>query len=557
MRRAFASTCALLALCALCAEASATSVTVLDKKIGTTQKYSGINVHPYATEAPGWLAEMGINWVRVLNHSIGGRSSPFSGVSTADVKANPDRIDWSAVDSFYSYDRPWLLWAKDNGAIYTDGLMWSGNKQADALCPSQGIRKFTPGNAADEDLYWVGIFAYAYWANVKNQLHMTHLEVSNEPDNCDMGVVNVDGHNRMTELAKDALGYVNGTLVSPALPAVVLGPGVLSQWDGRKWLTGVLTTPSTAAALDIVTFHAYWEHHWIEEIGGGVDYIRSTAAGRTKPIWISEWGQFWTSYSTAADVQTIAATVPKLAVMGVEAAAIYELSPWGSFPQMGLVGPGGVKTRMYWDMKLLNRALSFEKDMLETSLPNDQADTLFAYATRDRDALYLIVLNNNAAAETMAVDVSAFADVEGKAVTVYKVAGGAGPYSEESDPATTVRGGSFTVQAQPDTHYVAVVAGAGAADAGAAGAGGSASRDAGGAGGSTKVDAGGGKGGASPGTDAASFAPSDPAAPDETTEETSDSPSASCRTAHAPSRASGVWIAALALALAARRRRSR
>lgn len=461
MHPRFGLTCSLLVLSVTATAAAATSVAVHDKKIGTTQKYSGVNVHPYSTDAPSWLEEMGINWVRVLNHSIGSRSSPFSGVTIDQVKANPARLDWSAVDSFYSYDRPWLEWAKSHAAVYTDGLMWNGNTTADSSCDR--VHRFTRGNASDENLYWVGIFAYAYWANVKNQLHMTHVEVSNEPDNCDMGVVPPADHGRMVELAKDALTYVNTTLVSPALPAVILGPGVLSQWGGREWLTSALTTPTTAQALDVVSFHAYWESHWTEEIGGGADYIRSTVAGRSKPIWISEWGQFWTSYNTALDVHGMAATIPKFAELGVEAAAIYELSPWDAFPQMGLVAQGGVKTRMYWDVKLLNRALSFEKDMLETTLPNAQSDTRFVYATRDTDALYLIVLNNDKVDDAVTIDVSALGNLEGKTVSLYEVPGGAGPYAERTDPTTTVRAGAFTVQAKADTHYVAVVSDAGAA----------------------------------------------------------------------------------------------
>jgi hypothetical protein len=444
-----------------CTSSSATTVVVCNAKLGVALKYSGINSdQAYTAEIEQQVDQMAANavrgnggWIIVKNSS-----TPFDGHTIDEVKANPNVLDWNAVASFFKKDEPWLQWqAKDPGRMYFNAVRWWRNKQTSTTCGG-GEYVLARGNASDEAAFWTMVFAYAYWANVKNQYNLTAIEVSNEPDNCGGNggtQTRVEDQMREIELAKDALTYVNQTLVSPPKPALIVAPGNLSFYNGRAWIDAIGSTAATKAATDRGSFHTYYGEHWWEEAKGGADYFGAHVQKGLK-TWLTEWGQWWYAdgYSNAAVVHCMAPLLFKMSLWGIEMSA-----PWSmTAPCCALATYGG--TRMFWLSRMFARAQLSEKDMLETSYANEQTDVNFAFATRDTSDLYLVYMNQGSSAQHITFDVTAFPNAEGKAVTVYTVADAAGGEKSAAGPAVTL--GKVAIDVAADTYYVAKVAGGGA-----------------------------------------------------------------------------------------------
>jgi hypothetical protein len=343
--------------------------------------------------------------------------------------------------------------------MYFNAVRWWRNKQTSTTC-NAGEYVLAQGNASDEAAFWTMVFAYAYWANVKNQYNLTAIEVSNEPDNCGGNggtQTRVADQMREIELAKDALSYVNekSGLVNPAKPSLVVAPGNMSYWNGKAWIDAIAATATAKAATDRGSFHSYYAEHWWEEIQGGAGYFSDHLQKGIK-TWMTEWGQWWYAdgYSTAVVVHGMAPLLFKMSLWNVEMSTPWSLSA-GCCP---LAVYGGSK--MFWITRMFNRAQLSEKDMLETSYANEQTDVNFAFATRDTTDLYLVYMNQGGTAQHITFDVSAFPNAEGKAVTIYSVADAAGGEKSAAGPA--VGGGKVAIDVAADTYYVAVAAGGGA-----------------------------------------------------------------------------------------------
>jgi hypothetical protein len=443
-----------------CTSSSADAVKVCNAKLGVTLKYSGVNDNDgYSASQEQLIDQMGANivrgnggWIKVSNYS-----TPFDGHTIDEVKANPNVLDWNAVGSFFKKDEPWLKWqVKAPGRMYFNAVRWWRNKQSSTTC-NGGEYVLAKGTASDEAAFWTMVFAYAYWANVKNAYDLTAVEVSNEPDNCGGNggtQTRVEDQTREIELAKDALSYVNQTLVKPPKPALVLAPGNMSYWNGKAWIDAIGKSPTTKAATDRGSFHSYYAEHWWEEIQGGAGYF-GDHLGKDLKTWITEWGQWWYDggYSNALVVHGMAPLLFKMSLWNVEASVPWSLTA-GCCQLAAYSG-----TRMFFITRMFNRAQLSEKDMLETSYANAQADVNFAFATRDTSDLFLVYMNQGAAAQKITFDVSAFPNAEGKTVTLFSVGDAAG--GEKQAAGGTVTGGKVAIDVAADTYYVAQIAGGG------------------------------------------------------------------------------------------------
>jgi hypothetical protein len=433
---------------------------VCGQKIGVSIKYSAVSPGGYSQQKASYLNEVGIKWLRGWNGFEGG-ATPFDGHTIADVKANPNVLDWAKVGS-WAGDSGWYDWAAKNDAIYCPVMWWfQGKLQASTTCDQKAYAfDVTPGSQ-DENLVWVAVFGMAYWANVVNKYNLVAFDMINEPDNCggNGGTENtVAGTVRMIELASDALNYVNGTLASPPKPAIIAGPGVLSWWNGKAWIDGALN--DTKDVVTKVSFHSYYAEHWWGEIHDGSAYINGLTGGAKKQ-WITEWGQWWYAdgYGTQAVVRGMGTVLPQLGLWNIELASPWELTQSNGL-QNGLVRSDGSKTELYWLTKMYNRALLSEKNMLATSSANQEGDPTFAWATQDATDLYVIYENLGTAALPLTIDLGAVPAADGKAVDVFRVGPGTSS-GEVVDLKTTVSGGKVALQATADTYYVLKINGAG------------------------------------------------------------------------------------------------
>jgi hypothetical protein len=458
-----------------------TNVTVQNTILGKTYKYSGTNCNTiqsediaYTSTLGSYLTEVPFDVVRVRGGIIRTATTPFDGFTIDQVKANPNVLNWTTVGNWYAKNfTTWMSALAGTGTIVCPMLIWNRNLESGASSPTgcseeATFRTGTQGQQ-DEAVFWIAAFGMAYWANVVNHYGLTHMDVSNEPDNCNgngVDQVRVSTHNRMIQLAKDALKYVNQTsgLVNPTLPAIMVGPSVMTETDG--WVSAALSDAATRDALDIVSWHSYWEEHLYDQITSCANDAYSRGASNKKQ-WLNEWGAFWYSdgYSNNRLVQEMAPIMPILGRYKIECQMVWNLyGAFGGNADMNLVTKSGQKSRFYWVTKLLNRALLGEKDLLATNLPNTQgyqkADKFFAWGSQDAANLYVIIMNHKTTADQTTVNVSAFPSTAGKSVSIYYVSG-TSPYTETALAGTTVSNGTFTISAQANTHYVAIITGAG------------------------------------------------------------------------------------------------
>jgi hypothetical protein len=440
-----------------CAHTDGAKVTVCPKKQGITLKYQGVNGGGAPATAAADLAEAGIGAVRVGIKMIGTAATPFDGKTKDQVLADPTVLDWTAVEAYFGTRlKDWLTWAHDNKGVALYGMLWGRNKLPSTECAS-GEMTFNVGDATDENLVWTLVFGYAYWANVINGLGTEYIELSNEPDNCGGNgttQVNIAGQNRIMQLGHDAFTYVNTKLVSPPIRANMMGPGVLTE--SSKWVSAALADPPTRDAMDIVSWHAYWDYHWFGQVEDcAADVNQRTQNGKKQ--WLTEWGQWWhpSGYSDTDVVAQMAGVMPKLGLMGVEVHM-----PWALYSSKNLTNgliQDGVKSRLFYDMKILGMALLSEKNVLTTDYANTRDDIVLSYATQDTTDLYVIYMNNDSAGGTVVIDVSQIAGSEGKTVHVFAVGD-----AEYAVPDMTVSAGRFSFKQQGNEHYVAQIVGAGA-----------------------------------------------------------------------------------------------
>jgi hypothetical protein len=433
--------------------ASAQSAVVHDSVVGQSPSYFGVTVGGDSSADLSAAKEAGILLLRDWLEGIPESTTAFDGHTAAEVKANPDVLDWTSVDRTFGRMRNHLTWARDVSGVFLPAFKWRRHLTTSGACQTMGEYQFNVGDAADENVFWTYVFALAYWANVKNNLHLTHLEVSNEPDNCTNTSANMPvfagGHDRMVQIAKDALTYVNEQVVSPSVPAKIVGPGVLSP--GADHLRRAMADPATQGAIDYPSFHSYWAEHWYDEFQTGAGVVNATKTG--KRSWVTEWGQWWYDggYDNSVVVNAMAVAIASMGLLSIDAHILYGIANNPGWSQ-GIISDGR-KTRMYWEHKMLGRALLVQKDMLDTVSTGDA----WVYATRDAEDLYLIALNGGAA-QNLSIDLKAFPAAEGAAVDVYCVGVGT---TEVAEPATVVKAGGFQLSMKDDTHYVAVVHGAG------------------------------------------------------------------------------------------------
>jgi hypothetical protein len=128
-------------------------------------------------------------------------TTPFDGFTVDQVKADPKVLDWTRIETFYPKNvTTWVKGLAGTGIIVSPMLVWNRNHQSSGDCAKSAVFK----TQADQDLFWLAAFGMAYWGNVVNKYGLTHMEVSNEPDNCGGNQVNTPDtatHNRMMELA--------------------------------------------------------------------------------------------------------------------------------------------------------------------------------------------------------------------------------------------------------------------------------------------------------------------------------------------------------------------
>src|SRR5216110_1619599 len=264
--------------------------------IGAVEGSSGFNITD--------LKDLGIN----TYHIYGGMprwetqddSSIYGSPSIAQVKANPDVINWSRWDS--------IMTNPPDGSDYwwtnTDSL-WSGNARslfgslkAANIRPIVTLRNRDnqqnpswapnpPKTQADWNEWWEHVFATVYWLNVRNNYDVNDFEIANEPNLPSQGWTGTQSqYVQFSQYTYNAIHYVYTTYL-PGRAYHLYAPATST---GSDWPYTILQqSPTSFDSLDI--------HDYDLDISATVRQAHSwlNALGLAKyPLWISESG----SYST-------------------------------------------------------------------------------------------------------------------------------------------------------------------------------------------------------------------------------------------------------------------
>ena len=397
---------AVVALFCLCPLSSrAVDVEVHDEVSGSTPSYIGANEGgQFSIE---FMVDCGINAYRLFAGM--NRTEPqdddgsYGSPTIAEIKANPDIINWNTWDSVLNNASYW--WYEPAFAGYVEDLRVHGIEPVICLRNKEGVNPSwaPPQNNwddADWNEWWEYCFAIAYWCNVRNGFGITRFEVHNEPDYLTQDWTGTQAqYIELVEKASDAVRFANNIA---GISAYVHAPVVANYTS--SYVHNVLS--SADSSVDVLDYHTY-----ATDIAPSVQHIRGDVQtyntdGILEPVWVSEWGIYSGSYDTLTRGVTTCRQLYDFTIEGVEGLCIFPFFDWGGF--YGLVSSGGAKTETYYAYRLMLKGLCGGKDILGTSSSNGSKKVM---VTRDGNNIYVIAVD---AGETVSVDLSAIAVDSGR-----------------------------------------------------------------------------------------------------------------------------------------------
>ena len=185
----------------------------------------------------------------------------YGSPTIAQIKANPNIIPWSVWDA--QFNRPdsyfWSSGCPGGGAQVSlkdilTALKANGIKPVVTLRnvdnndgPAWAMALNPPNSTEDWNEWWEFVFAWVYWANVRNNLDVHDWQVHNEPDNTGQGW---DGtladYIVYTQQTYDAIKYVYDTY----LPGETFKLYAPVSTHANEWITESLI--QNDAILDVV-----------------------------------------------------------------------------------------------------------------------------------------------------------------------------------------------------------------------------------------------------------------------------------------------------------------
>jgi hypothetical protein len=416
------STLLVLGLLAGSALGGSYTVTVTATPAGLTELSIGA-VEGCARFATSDLTDLGINNYRIYAGMSRVEPEDDDGVfgwpSISEIKANPNIINWAAWD--YQFHRPdsyhWsagcpayaqtslhdmLLALKQNNILPIITVRPVDNNSlpqwAQALNP--------PTTPEGRNEWWEFVFAWVYWANVRNNLEVHDWQVHNEPDNNRQGWGgNLADYIEFTRLTHDAIKYVYDTFL-PGKSFRLYAP---VSTHANEWITQSII--QNDGIIDVIDWHRYGPpaseaqqiHGWIAQYDSD---------GVLEPLYLSEWGSWRGQYNGVGDALNYAV---QLADHNIDASyiaysSIFPLYDWTS-QMTGLVSPDGTRRETYWAFRLMTRGLQGGKQeyAVTHAIPSQQNVTPIAAKDQATGTLYVMVINKGQQNHTITLDLSAHA----------------------------------------------------------------------------------------------------------------------------------------------------
>jgi hypothetical protein len=335
-------------------------ITVTGTAVGQTELSIG-GVEGCLRFAANDMLDLGITNYRIYagmsrvepNDDDGVYGSP----TIAQIKADPNIIPWTEWDYWFNYQDGYfweggcaahpdraqislkdiLTALKNNGITPIVTLRNVDNYDG----PAWAMQLNPPDTTEDWNEWWEFVFAWVYWANVRNNLEVHDWQVHNEPDNTSQGW---DGtladYITFTQYTADAIQYVYDTYL-PGKSFKLYAP---VSTHCNEWITESLI--QNDAILDVVDWHRYGPpEDEAETIQGYIDQYDSD--GVHELLSLSEWGTYKDSYDSLSNAMhytqgLISHSRPE---SKVDISSIFSLYDWGGFA--GLIDSQGSRTEMY------------------------------------------------------------------------------------------------------------------------------------------------------------------------------------------------------------------
>ncbi|MDY7013692.1 MAG: hypothetical protein SVX43_08890 [Cyanobacteriota bacterium] len=373
---------------------------------------------------PQDLQDLGMNTYRIYGGMARWEAEDDDGEygwpSIAEIKANPDSIDWEWWDR--------IMTNPPNGSDYwqsgSPNEVWQGNartlfgtlkeagirpvlnlRNVDTLWnPSWALQLNPPRTPEDWNEWWEHVFATVYWLNVRNDYQVDEFEIHNEPEHRDQGWGGSQAdYFELVKVAGDAIDYVYRTY----LPERTYHIHAPVSVGGSRWpLAALQNIPNH---FDSVSIHDYASD--ISEYVGLVHRWMNDYGHADSPLWLGEWGTYQTGYddlqfSLSLIENAIRGSQPDSYVYGSH---IFSLYDWGVDGGHGLVGARGERRMGYYALRMAIRVLQGGRTTFATSTPNPD---LMAIATRDENNnIDLLVVNHGETSYTVNTELEELANL--------------------------------------------------------------------------------------------------------------------------------------------------
>jgi len=395
--------------------AGAYTITVTGTADGVTEKSIGACEGGYGFDVAD-VVDIGMTNYRIWGSSAELEPVDDDGVygspTIAEIKANPDLIPWAVWDARFHdpnfrthgvslYDM--LAALRDNGIAPVVSLVNVNNSDQ----PEWMQQLNPPDTAEDWNEWWEHVYAWVYWANVRNDLEIHDWQVHNEPDNSSQGWGGtLADYILFTQYTHDAIQYVYDTY----LPGKTFRLYAPVSTHPNEWITESLI--QNDAIIDVVDWHRYGPPaDEAAMVNGWVDQYDSD--GVHEELCISEWGTYRGGYETHGNAMNYAKYLMDHSLAAesyVARSQIFSMYDWSS-RMTGLILADGTKTATYYAFRLMVRGLQGAKTRYAVThdIPSNVWIYPIAAVDQGSNTMYVEVMNKSRKSHTITLDVSAHA----------------------------------------------------------------------------------------------------------------------------------------------------
>lgn len=368
------------------------------------------------------LADLGITNYRMYSGMARLEPEDDDGVygspSIAEIKADPNVINWAFWDNIMTYDNTYFWASGGNPPFEGDPPAWApvsfvdivGALNANGIKPVLTLRNVNnfgdpewapnpPTTTEDRNEWWEHVFAVVYWLNVRENYQVYDFQVHNEPNNSGQGWGGtIEDYYEFVKVTHDAIDYVFTTYL-PGETYHVYAP----VSNNTSWVRDCLI--NVDPYFDVVDWHRYGDP--TSQTIQIHEYIRTyNSDNYIERICLSEWGTYRGKYDSVGNAINWAHQLMEHSLPGdnrLDISQIFCFYDWNN-TMTGLIDKDGNKTETYYAFRLMIRGLQGAKDTYATSTSDTNIEVI---SSKGANYLNIIAFNTTNFTYNIEADVSA------------------------------------------------------------------------------------------------------------------------------------------------------